>query len=66
MPMLQTAHAGLTLAELQLLLFDSWYHDFEALGFKTGISHPKQRCKRKFLFQYITGQSLLAGMRQKI
>jgi SAM-dependent methyltransferase len=35
------------------LLLDPWYHDFEVLGLKTGIEHPNQRCKQRYLFPYI-------------
>jgi hypothetical protein len=32
---------------------DGWYHDFEALGIKTGPLHPNQRCKQQNLFNLI-------------
>ncbi len=43
----------LSLPELQLLLLDGWYHDFEIFGIKTGMLHPNQRCKQGALFALI-------------
>ncbi len=43
----------LSFAEFYLLNLDGWYHDFEALGLKTGALHPNQRCKQQNIFTFI-------------
>jgi len=48
------SNVKLSFPEFYLYMLDGWYHDFEALGLKTGILHPNQRCKQGPLFELIT------------
>ena len=43
----------LSLLDFQTVFLDSWYHDFEKLGFKTGKLHPNQASKQQVLFPMI-------------
>ena len=43
----------LSFAEFYLFILDGWHHDFEALGLKTGVLHPNQRCKQNNIFAFV-------------